>query len=138
MEEFFTKDKANAGVEMPLFTPTGEKSDHSFRILGVDSDAYAKAETAMKRALPTIEAESKLLKGEEAKLAFIADEQTKWRNKILAAVIADWTFDKDCTETNKVEFLTNAPQIAKAVDTFICDRRVFFSFGQANLKISQE
>jgi hypothetical protein len=138
MEEFFTKDKANAGVEMPLYEPTGKKSDHSFRILGVDSDEYFKAETAMKRALPAIEAESKLLKTEEEKVAFVSEKQAEWRNRILSAVIAEWTFDKECNEANKLEFLTNAPQIAKAIDSFISDRRVFFSFGQTNLKNSQE
>lgn len=130
MEEFYTKDRANEGVEMPLFKPTGEKTEHSFRILGVDSDAYAKAETAMRRALGGIQAEAKLLGSDEDRLAFVDEKQTYWKNKVLASVIADWTFDQECTEANKIEFLKNAPQIAKAVDTFISDRRLFFSLGQ--------
>lgn len=136
--EFHTKDRANEGVEMPLYTPTGEKSDHWLKILGVDSDAYAKAESAMIRAQPAIKAEAKLLETDEERVAFADEKQEYWKNKILASVIVDWSSDEPCTEENVIEFLTKAPQIAKAVDTFISDRRIFFSLGQANLKNSQK
>lgn len=148
MDEFFTRDKANEGVVLPLFRPDdGTKTEHWLKILGVDSDAYFKAETAMRRAMPGIEAEAKSLKGNEEQLTFIAEKQAEWQRKVLAAVIVDWSFDKEgvpekdrkeCTEENKVEFLTKAPQIAKAVDTFVSDRRLFFRLGQDSLKSSQE
>ncbi len=139
MEEFFTKDKANEGKVLPLYNPeTGEKSQHWLKVLGVDSDAYFKAETAMQRAMPGIQAEAKGLDGAEAQLTFVADKQKEWKRKIVAAVIADWSFDKPCNEEEKIDFLTKAPQIVTAVDGFISDRRLFFSLGQANSSNSQE
>ena len=39
MNAFFTRGVANEGVQLPLYLPTGEKSEHWVRILGVDSDA---------------------------------------------------------------------------------------------------
>jgi hypothetical protein len=139
MDEFFTRDKANEGVTLPLFRPDdGAKTEHWLKILGVDSDAYFKAETAMRRAMPGVEAEAKSLNGSEEQLTFIAEKQKEWQRKILAAIIADWSFDKECNEANKIEFLSNAPQIAKAVDAFVSDRRLFFRLGQDSLKTSQE
>jgi hypothetical protein len=139
MDEFFTRDKANEGVTLPLFRPDdGTKTEHWLKILGVDSDAYFKAETAMRRAMPGVEAEAKSLNGAEEQLTFIAEKQKEWQRKVLAAVIVDWSFEKECNEANKIEFLAKAPQIAKAVDTFISDRRLFFRLGQDSLKTSQE
>lgn len=138
-KEFSTLDEANEGKFLPLYHPkTGEKTEHWLKILGVDSDAYYRAETAMRRAMPGIEAEAKTMKGAEEQLTLVAQEQKKWQRKVLAAVIVDWSLDKECNEANKIEFLTKAPQIAKAVDTFISDRRLFFRLGQDSLKTSQE
>ncbi len=142
MEEFNTLDEANEGKVLPLYHPkTGEKTEHWLRILGIDSDAYFKAETGMRRAMPGIEAEAKTLNGNEEQLTYIAQKQKEWQRKVLAAVIADWSLEEqygECNEANKIAFLTKAPQIAKAVDTFISDRRLFFRLGQDSLKDSQE
>jgi len=137
--EFSTLTEANEGKILPLFHPkTGEKTEHWLKILGVDSDAYYKAETAMRRAMPGIEAESKTLKGTEEQLNFIAEKQKEWTRKVLAAVIVDWSLPEECNEANKIKFLNQAPQIAKAVDTFISDRRLFFRLGQDSSNNSQE
>ena len=34
MDEFFTRGKANEGVQLPLYTPDGSKSEHWVRVLG--------------------------------------------------------------------------------------------------------
>ena len=49
MEAFFTRERANEGVEVPLYTPDGTKSQHWIRIRGVDSDAFREAEANSKR-----------------------------------------------------------------------------------------
>ena len=44
MDAFFTRGKANEGVQLPLYLPDGSKSEHWVRILGVDSDIFRAAE----------------------------------------------------------------------------------------------
>ena len=44
MSAFFTRDRANEGIELPLYLPNGRKSEHWLRVLGVDSDAFRLAE----------------------------------------------------------------------------------------------
>jgi hypothetical protein len=40
MGAFYTRQKANEGIQLPLFLPDGTKTDHWIRIRGIDSDAF--------------------------------------------------------------------------------------------------
>jgi hypothetical protein len=40
MDAFYTRQKANEGIQLPLFLPDGTKTDHWIRIRGIDSDAF--------------------------------------------------------------------------------------------------
>jgi hypothetical protein len=138
MNEFFTRDKANEGVEVPLYLPTGAKSKHWLKLLGVDSGAYALATARMRQALQGIQAEAGKIEDKEARFVFVNGKQEEWKNRVLSACIPAWSFETECTEAEKLKFLEAAPQIANIVDTFIADRRLFFGMGQAGLKTSQE
>ena len=89
MEAFFTRERANEGVEVPLYTPDGTKSQHWVRIRGVDSDAFREAEANSKREafrVASIEDTVERAKAiQDAKL------------NLIAALVISWSFEKECT-----------------------------------------
>ena len=119
MEAFFTRERANEGVEVPLYTPDGTKSQHWIRIRGVDSDAFREAEANSKRdafRVASIEDTVERAKAiQDAKL------------NLIAALVISWSFEKECTHENVKEFFRQAPQIADAVDQVASKRALFFA-----------
>lgn len=119
MEAFFTREKANEGIEVPLYLPDGTKTEHWLRIRGVDSDHFRLAEAESKRdAMRVAMIEDPL---ERAKA--IADAKLN----LIAALVISWSFEKECTLENVKEFFRQAPQIADAVDQVASKRALFFA-----------
>lgn len=130
MEEFFTRSKANEGMELPLTRPDGTKTEHWIRIRGVDSDAYRKANAESRRHLVKIAA---LETAEEREAAF--DELEL---ELKASLVISWSFEKECTPKNVKEFLREAPQIADAIDQMASRRKYFFASGLSSSSDSPE
>lgn len=119
MEAFFTRERANEGIEIPLYLPDGTKTEHWLRIRGVDSDHFRLAEAEIKRdAMRVAMIEDPL---ERAKA--IADAKLN----LIAALVISWSFEKECTLENVKEFFRQAPQIADAVDQVASKRALFFA-----------
>ena len=118
MEEFYTRETSNKGNKLPLYTPDGEKSKHWFIVRGTDSDAFKIAELTAKRKLVEIAQ----IKDDEERSAALLKSQTT----VIASLISEWSFDKPCTEENKIEFLRNAPQVAEAINRYAGNRSNFF------------
>jgi len=118
MEAFYTRERANEGVVIPLYTPDGTKTEHWLRIRGVDSDAFREAEANSKRdafRVASIEDAVERAKAiQDAKL------------DLIAALVISWSFEKECTPENIKEFFRQAPQIADAVDQIASKRALFF------------
>ena len=123
MEEFFTRQKANQGKKLPLFTPEGAKTEHYFKLLGVDSDVFRKAEVEAKReAMEVLE-------------LFKEDKDAEKRNealahlsrKTLASAVVEWSFEQELTIDNVANFFKEAPQIYDAVNRFVGNRELFFA-----------
>ena len=139
MKEFFTREKANKGIELPLFFPDGSKSEHSLTVRGVDSDHFRKAEAHAKRKAIEISEVEKLEDREEA--------VREIELECIASLVAGWTFEEKFTPVNVVNFLREAPQIAIMVARFAARRSLFFQKKQesstsgqnlkSNLKKSQ-
>lgn len=119
MEEFFTRQIASEGVELPLYLPDGQKSEHTITVRGIDSDEFRQAEAKAKRRaveLAQIQSENERAKQvRETELACIA------------SLVAGWTFGTPCNHTNVVNFLREAPQIADMVNRFAARRAEFFA-----------
>lgn len=119
MSLFHTRDAANDGIQLDLYTPTGVKTEHWLRVLGADSDAFRDAELNSKR--------------EGIRLTSVTDEKERTKLtrelqlKVLASVVVGWSFPKPCTQANVMDFLREAPQIADAVDVMISRRNLFFA-----------
>ncbi|QMV29699.1 hypothetical protein [Vibrio phage vB_VnaS-AQKL99] len=119
MEEFFTRQKACEGKKVPLYKPNGEPSEHWFKIRGVDSDQFKEAETAAKRkAIELAQIEDVKERAEAVRTTELA---------CIAALVADWSFEQECTTDNVVNFLREAPQIADMVNRFAANRKSFFA-----------
>ncbi|QJI53356.1 tail assembly chaperone [Alteromonas phage vB_AcoS-R7M] len=119
MEDFYTSDKAEEGAKLPLYKPNGEKTEHWFLVLGIDSPTFKKAEAQSKR------------KGAKIALIEDADERdekgVELERELVASLIKDWSFGTECTMEEKIKFLKKAPQIESAVNRFSAQRTLFFA-----------
>jgi hypothetical protein len=118
MEAFFTRSRANEGVDVPLSLPDGTPTKHSIRVRGVDSDAFRAADAESRRK--TMEA--MLKKDEKATELLIRNE----KYLLLSSLVVSWTFDMPCTQENVINFFREAPQIADAIDRLAANRTRFF------------
>lgn len=118
MEAFFTREKANAGIQVPLHLPTGERSEHWVEIYGVDSDAFRTADAMSRR--------------EGVRIAQIEDHAARdlataeLTRRLRASLVKSWSFPQECTPENVVAFLKEAPQIGEAIDRVSSNRTLFF------------
>jgi len=121
MSDFFTRDKANDGIRLPLYKPDGTATEHWLMVRGVDSDAFREAETDSKRRAMQI---SQIKDEGECNRAVMEEEL-----RMVAALVIDWSFPAPCTRKEVIEFLRKAPQIEKAVQTVAGRRALFFGNG---------
>lgn len=121
MEQFYTRQKANEGIEVPLYLPDGTKSEESLSIRGIDSDIFRAAESEAKRKSMEV-----ALIEDEAERKEASAEQ---RRGLIASLVISWTFDKECTLENVKDFLREAPQIADQIDQVAARRSLFFAKG---------
>lgn len=128
MEAFFTREKANEGVEVPLYLPSGEKSNHWIRIRGVDSDHFRLAEADSRRQAMNIATIDDTLERAKA----IADAKLA----LIAELVISWSFEQECTLENVKDFFRQAPQIADAVDQVASKRALFFGRGSSSSQSS--
>lgn len=119
MEAFFTRERANEGIEFPLDLPDGTPTAHRIRIRGVDSDAFkaAKAESARRLA--------ELLTSKEKATLDNVDHEAE-RLRLLASLVVSWTFPQPITLEGVCELFRQAPQIADQIDKISGRRALFF------------
>jgi hypothetical protein len=118
MEEFFTRQRANDGVKLPLYHPDGSASDHWLVVRGIDSDIFRETEAKAKRKA----IEVAQIKDEKERTLQIRESELV----CIAALIAGWSFEKECTADNVIDFLREAPQIADQVNRFAARRSEFY------------
>lgn len=121
MKDFFTRDRANEGIELPLFAPgSNEKSGHWLRVRGVDSDEFRSAQVLSQRNL-----RDAFDGGKVPTEQFHIDQ----KRLLVASLVAGWSFDKEFNQKNLLDFLTNAPQIEESVNQIATRRNLFFKTG---------
>jgi len=119
IEDFFTLPQSEAGVVVPLILPDGGKTEHWFKVLGVDSETFRKG---------TVRIHQKFLKqvGKELPLEERMVEKREKDLLFISLLISEWSFDMPCNEENKVRILRNAPALTETVDAFSNNRSNFF------------
>lgn len=136
MEAFYTRDKANEGIRVDLFTPDGRKSGEWIMVRHIWSDAFAEAEEAAKLKV------GDYLRSELQRLGLKDEDEIppevrkgikvagrEARIDLLASLVAGWSFEAECTVENARDFLHRAPQIADQVDKIAGNSRSFFGAG---------
>jgi hypothetical protein len=119
MAQFFTRQKANEGIIMPLELPDGTPSGHWLRVRGVDSDAFQEADSrGRRRALQIAQIDDEKERDRQAR---------EMRLETLACLVTEWSFPIPLTEENVINLLREAPQIAKGVDVTAYRRGLFFA-----------
>jgi len=103
MKEFYTADNHSKAKKMPLITIDGKISDHYLMVLGKDSKPAREALSRARR---------NALSG--------STDQHDFFYTCVAGYIESWDLPKkkECTEENKMEFLSKAPYIADLTDMF--------------------
>lgn len=125
MDAFFTADKAEEGVRIPLVLPTGEATEHWLLIYGVDSEEFQLADAEVRsREVPKLNEIKDKRERERARLAL--------RRKLRARLVKDWSFPEPCTTKAVEQLFAKAPQIADAVDTIATDRALFFALASTS------
>jgi hypothetical protein len=118
MDLFHTRTKSGEGVSVPLMLPDGSPTEHWVKVRGVDSDEYRRADSRARRRALDIAQEKDDAKREDM------IEDTKL--DVLSVLVADWSFDRPCTQADVKEFLREAPQVADLVDKTAYKRALFF------------
>ncbi|ATS92234.1 hypothetical protein JTY56_gp28 [Xanthomonas phage Bosa] len=124
MNEFFTRGKANEGIQVPLWRPDGTKSEHWVRILGIDSDIFRQADAESRREAIKIAQ----LDSQAEKVEAIA----RTKRRLIASLVTAWSFPGECTTDAVEQFFIEAPQIMDAIDTAASKRSLFFAIGSSN------
>jgi hypothetical protein len=134
---FLTRQQANEGIVMPLFTREGQATDKWIRIRGADSDEYrAQQADSLRRLAPLAEIKDEISRREAIELE---------KRKSIAALVMGWNLALDFTQEKILWLLQEAPQIADQIDR-VSTRRAFFfrqrpwssSTGQASSSGSNE
>lgn len=119
MDEFYTRDAANEGIKLELSLPDGTPSAHWVRVRGIDSDAFRRADAKGRRHAFKV---AQIEDDDEQQMAIDA-----MKLEIIAALVVDWSFAKECTQESIIDFLGKAPQIADQIDKVATQRARFFS-----------
>lgn len=131
IEQFFTREKAEKGKELPLFFPDGSISEHSIFIRGIDSDHFKAAERqSVRRAVDLTEQRKK----DELTDEQVEKEYEEEKLKLVASLVIRWTLPDDFTEENVIQLLREAPQIKDKINSLAADRKSFFGKGSDSSK----
>ena len=123
--DFYTREKGNKGVRLPLYTPDGQPTEHYLEILSVDSDAFQMAQAELQRDLATANLEK-----DRAKRFELVREA---KNSAAAALVIGWSLEDKFTETAVKELLREAPQLVEQIDRAASNRALFFASGSKPL-----
>lgn len=127
MSDFFTREKANSGIKLPLTLPTGEKTEHYLQIRGVDSDEFRAAEAAhIRQAVDFAQIEDVMERARKI------DEA---KTELIASLVVSWSFPMECNLENVVQFFNDAPQIMESVNKIAGKRKLFFALESAASRI---
>lgn len=123
MDAFFTRQKANEGIKVSLYLPSGQKTDQWIEIYGVDSDVFRSAEVEAKREAMRVAMTTE--EGDKERVGKEKVEEIKVR--LIAVLVKAWSFPQPCTVENVIAFLKEAPHISDTIDQLSSKRALFFA-----------
>lgn len=119
MERYMVRDRANVPKRIFLFDPATRKQTEDYiDIYSSLSDGFRDARDTIMQSAAELAEE----KDDTVRKLKMHEEQLK----LYSSLIGGWSFNKPCTEANKVEFLRQAPQIKNMVVAVADDNETFF------------
>lgn len=125
-DDFFSRQKANDGIKLPLYLPDGSKTDEFLLVRGIDSDEFRQAESRANMDLLMLMQKDRNEK-DASKKSEVATARNENKTRMISSLVADWSFEAECSEENVMQLLREAPHIADEVDRVAGDRKRFFS-----------
>lgn len=132
MDKFFTREKSNEGIKLPLPLPNGMPSGDHLVIVGKYSDLYRENEADMKRR--AVEICSKYPDDKKKRTAYLH----KLEVEFLASLVTGWSFEVEFTKKNIETLLREAPQIMDLVDKSVMNNSLFFGNGSTDSSTTVE
>lgn len=129
MEKYFTKDRAEEGIKVPLSDISGKETGDWIKIIGTDSDVFTLANAAaLRRAVEINKMED---------LAARDKETIRMSRELVAHLVIDWSFNVECSRENVLDFLQRAPQIQRQIDLAANSRALFWKVGSGSSASTQ-
>lgn len=139
LSDYFTREKANEGLRLPLRTPEGVDEGDWVHIQGIDSDAFREARVEQSRrlmAIAQIGEEAKTPEERERCAAIRKDAARDNDLRVTASLITAWSFEEPPTEEAKMTLLREAPYIQQQIDGVAFNRSSFFGRKSSSLSSS--
>lgn len=116
IEQLFTRDKANQGVDIPVVFPGAKEPVGTIKILGCDSEVYK--EQVRKRAIEN--ARILTLPVEQQQAAIEAADL-----EAVTACVCGWSFEDKFNKLNVRKLLVESPFIFELVNESVMNRSLF-------------
>ncbi|QOI69762.1 tape measure chaperone [Acinetobacter phage DMU1] len=126
MDKFFTREKSNEGIKLPLPLPSGLPSGDHLVIVGKYSDLYRTNEADMKRR--AVEICSKYPDDKKKRTQLLLSLEIEF----LASLVIGWSFEQEFNKKNIEMLLREAPQIMDLVDKSVMNNSLFFGESSMN------
>lgn len=115
-QDFYVKKKAEQGRRVDLSSPEGTPSGHWMVIRSVLSSQYEQTFKQISHDALN-EVMQIAMAGDKSAVAQLS--KTLGRNRkarLVASLIADWSFDAECSEQEKIKFLISAPRLRRQIE----------------------
>jgi len=115
-QDFYVIQRAEEGRRVDLSNPDGTPSGHWMVVRSVLSSQYEEAfkqisRTALGEVMQIASA------GDKAAIALMTKMLRRNRRaRLVASLIADWSFDCDCSEQEKTRLLVSAPRLRRQIE----------------------
>ena len=115
-QDFYVRQRAEEGRRVDLSNPDGTPSGHWMVVRSVLSSQYEEAFKQISRAALG-EVMQIASAGDKAAIALMTKTLRRNRKaRLVASLIADWSFDCDCSEQEKTRLLVSAPRLRRQIE----------------------
>lgn len=114
--QFYVKSRAEQGRRVSLFNSDGTPSGQWMVIRSVHSSQYEEAIRKVSRDAVTDVIQIAKAGGEQEAARAARRLARARRAKLVAALIAEWSFEQECSEQEKTDFLIKAPRLRRQIE----------------------
>lgn len=131
MSDFFTAQKIEDGISIPIPLPCGSPSSHSMVIMGYDCKSLRVTEATIQREilkdLKNTKSDNKSTDIDPKEVEEETEKSKTRQARLAASLIKSWTFEEECNEVNKIKFLMNSSYIVDLIDKVSSNNKSFFT-----------